>query len=137
MNESLSLMIQSVIHKKKLFHYCMNQHFWANLLNLWFNASPRKKKLSILDESAFLNESLKRMINPPLTKDLFHYWMNQYFWMNHLKLIIQYLTKTCFINGWISIFTLISWTGDLITHKGLVSLLHESAFLNESLKWII
>ncbi len=126
--EQISWMNDSMTH---LLHYWMNQCFWTNLLDEWFNDSLA----SLLDESVFLNKSLG--------------WM------------IQWLTDfTCFITGWISVFEQISWMNDSMTHllhywinqcfwtnlfderfndslTSLASLLDESMFLNKSLRWMI
>ncbi len=96
----------------------MNQCFWTNLLNEWFNDSLINTSLvSLLDESVFLNESLE--------------WMIQ--WLTH-----KYFT--CFITGWISVFwtnLLNEWFSDSLINTSLVSLLDESVFLNESLELMI
>ncbi len=117
LNESLKTMIQWFTQRLYLFHYWMNQRFWINLLKQWFNDSLINTSLvSLVDESAFLNKSLKTMIQ----------------WLAHKHF-------TCFISGWISIFEQISWKDDSMIHSKtlLVSLLDESAFLNESLKTMI
>ncbi len=79
----------------------MNQWFWTNLLNEWFNDSLINTSLvSLLDESVVLNESLE--------------WMIQ--WLTH-----KYFT--CFITGWISGFERISWMNDSMTNTFFNSLL--------------
>ncbi len=79
----------------------MNQWFWTNLLSEWFNDSLINTSLvSLLDESAVLNESLE--------------WMIQ--WLTH-----KYFT--CFIAGWISGFERISWVNDSMTNTFFNSLL--------------
>ncbi len=97
---------------------------------------------SLLDESVFLNKSLRRMIQW-LTHwlHLLHYWMNQCFWTNLLEeWFNDSLTDfICFITGWISVFEQISWMNDSMTHSltSPASLLDESVFLNKSLEWMI
>ncbi len=187
--ERISWMNDSMTH---LFRYWMNQRIWTNLLSEWFNDSL----VSLLDESAYLNESLEWMIqwltcfvtgwisvferiswvNDSMTH-LFRYCMNQCIWTNllsewfndslvslldesaYLNESLEWMIQglTCFVTGWISVFERISWMNDSMTHlfrywmnqriwtnllnewfnDSLVSLLDESAYLNESLEWMI
>ncbi len=169
LNKSLRRMIQWLTHWLHLLHYWMNQCFWTNLLNEWFNDSltdftcfitgwisvfeqiswmndsmthSLTSFASLLDESVFLNKSLEWMIQW-LTHwlHLLHYRMNQCFWTNLLEeWFNDSLTDfICFITGWISVFEQISWINDSMTHSltSPASLLDESVFLNKSLRRMI
>ncbi len=138
LNKSLEWMIQWLTHWLHLLNYWMNQCFWTNLLEEWFNDSlidftcfitgwisvfeqiswmndsmthSLTSPASLLDESVFLNKSLEWMIQW-LTHwlHLLNYWMNQCFWTNLLEeWFNDSLTDfTCFITGWISVFEQIS-----------------------------
>ncbi len=93
--ESISWMNDSMTHSRWTVHYWMNQCFWTNLLNEWFNDSLKIDSFSLLDESVFLNESLELMYSMTHSRiDSFHYWM-------------------------ISVFESISWMNDSLTHSRL------------------
>ncbi len=133
-SEQIYWMNDSMTHWLHVLHYWMNQCFWTNLLDEWFNDSLA----SLLDESVFLNKSIGWMIqwlthwltcfitgwisvfeqiywmNDSMTHSLthlLHYWMNQCFWTN---LLDEWFTD--FITGWISVFEQISWMNDSMTH---------------------
>ncbi len=127
----------------------MNQCFWTNLLNEWFNDSLKIDSfvtgwisvfewmiqwltqdwlVSLLDESVFLNE----WFNDSLKIDSFRYWMNQCFeWISWM--MIQWLTPDWLVSLLMNqCFWMNRLNEDSMTQDWLVF----SYWMNQVFEWI-
>ncbi len=126
LNKSLEWMIQWLTHWLHLLHYWMNQCFWTNLLEEWFNDSlidftcfitgwisvfeqiswmndsmthSLTSPASLLDESVFLNKSLRRMIEihfkQSLVIDVIFIWSVKLLWFQITTVLVCNLRLCC------------------------------------------
>ncbi len=117
LNKSLGWMIQRLTHWLQLILYWMNQCFWTNLLDEWFNDSLTDFNWFITGWICFWTNLLDEWFNDSLTS-LASLLDESVFLNKSLGWMIQCFTDfTCFITGWISVFEQISWMNDSMTHS--------------------
>ncbi len=122
------------------FHYWMNQCFWINLLNEWFNDSLKIDSFHYWMNQCFWINLLNEWFNDSLEIDSFHYWMNQCFWINLLNEWFNDSLKIDSFHYWMNQCFLINLLNEWFNDSLKIDSFHywmNQCFFNQSLEWMI